>query len=354
MKTISPKKLNKGDKVAVISLSRGIVGEDFCHHYIALGSKRLREFGFELVFTKHCLSGMKYLANHPEDRAADLKAAFADDSIKGIVCAIGGDDTYKTLPYLMEDTEFVNLVKTHPKLFIGFSDTTTNHLMFYRLGMTSFYGPNFINDLCEMDTEMLPYTKASFAALFEGQEHIIKSSDIWYEERTDFSANQIGVPRISHKEEHGYELICGEGSFFGELWGGCLETIYSLLTGCYYGDEQEAAGKYHLILEGDEWDGKVLFLETCEECPAPDVLEQELLEFAKTGAFERVEGILVGKPQNEKFYEEYKAVWKRVLSNQPDVPVLYNVNFGHAYPRCVLPYGAAVSVDVNKGEIRVL
>ena len=36
-------------------------------------------------------------------RAKDLKDAFLDDSIAGIICAIGGDDTYRLLPYLMED-----------------------------------------------------------------------------------------------------------------------------------------------------------------------------------------------------------------------------------------------------------
>lgn len=28
-----------------------------------------------------------------------------DKSIKGIICAIGGDDTYKTILYLMEDED---------------------------------------------------------------------------------------------------------------------------------------------------------------------------------------------------------------------------------------------------------
>ena len=44
-----------------------------------------------------------YLKNHPESRAQDLKQAFLDKDIKMIITAIGGDDTYKTIPYLMED-----------------------------------------------------------------------------------------------------------------------------------------------------------------------------------------------------------------------------------------------------------
>ena len=34
-----------------------------------------------------------------------------------------------------------------------------NHLMFYRLGLETFYGPCIIADLAELNNEMLPYTK---------------------------------------------------------------------------------------------------------------------------------------------------------------------------------------------------
>ena len=55
--------------------------------------------------------------------------------------------------------------------------------------------------------------------------------------------------------------------------------------------------------------------------------------------FDSLSGIIVGKPQNEAYYEEYKTILCKVVNN-PDIPIVYNVNFGHAYPRCVLPYGA--------------
>ena len=123
------KKLQKGDKVAIVSLSSGMLGEEFCSHNIEIGVKRLEEYGLEPIFMPNSLRGIEYLKEHPEARAMDLKKAFLDDSIAGIICAIGGDDTYKLLPYLMEDLEFINAVKKHPKLFTGFSDTTINHLL---------------------------------------------------------------------------------------------------------------------------------------------------------------------------------------------------------------------------------
>lgn len=107
-----------------MSLSSGMLGEEFCNHNIEIGVKRLKEYGLEPVFMPNSLRGMEYLKEHPEARAEDLKQAFFDDSIAGIICAIGGDDTYRLLPYLMDDMEFIHAVEKHPKLFTGFSDTT--------------------------------------------------------------------------------------------------------------------------------------------------------------------------------------------------------------------------------------
>lgn len=155
-------KLRKGDKVAIVSLSSGMLGEEFCSHNIEIGVKRLKEYGLEPVFMLNALKGIKYLQENPHPRVQDLKDIFLNDSIAGIIRAIGGDDTYRLLPYLMEDYEFIEAVKKHPKLFTGFSDTTVNHLMFYKQGLSTYYGPNFICDLQEIANEMLPYTKRAF------------------------------------------------------------------------------------------------------------------------------------------------------------------------------------------------
>lgn len=45
-----PQALKTGDKVAIVSLSSGILGEESCLHQLNLGKKRLRELGLEPVF----------------------------------------------------------------------------------------------------------------------------------------------------------------------------------------------------------------------------------------------------------------------------------------------------------------
>ena len=103
---VKPKRLKKGDTIAVVSLSRGVLGEDFCKHQLKIGTERLEKMGLNVIFMSNSLKGLKYIEEHPEKRAEDLKEAFRNPEIKGILCAIGGIDGYKIFPYLMEDEEF--------------------------------------------------------------------------------------------------------------------------------------------------------------------------------------------------------------------------------------------------------
>ena len=350
---IKPKKLNKGDKVAIVSLSRGLLGMPFCKHELDIALKRLEEFGLIPVIMPNALKDMDYVQNHPEARASDLKQAFMDKEIKAIICAIGGDDTYKTIPYLMEDKEFIEAVKNNPKIFTGFSDTTNNHLMLNKLGLETFYGPNVLVDLAELDNEMLPYTKEYFEKFFMNESsYEIKSSPVWYYERESYGPEEVGKPRKSQNEEHGFEVLNGNGIVLGKLYGGCIQSLYDAYTSIRYGDENKVYAKYNILPTLEEWKEKILFIETSEEKMSPEQLEQILNYFKENKILEKVQGIIVGKPVDEKFYEEYKEIYKKVFEDIK-TPVLYNVNFGHSVPRCILPYGVNATVDYDNKKITI-
>ena len=56
---------------------------------------------------------------------------------------------------------------------------------------------------------MLPYTLHYFKELIEtGKISEIRPSDLWYEERTDFSPKALGTPRVSHTNT-GFDLLQG-------------------------------------------------------------------------------------------------------------------------------------------------
>ncbi len=339
--------LKLGDKVAIVSLSSGMLGEDYCKHNLDIGVKRLKEFGLDPVFMENSLMGVDFVKENPQLRALDLKTAFLDESIKGIFCAIGGIDTYKTLPYLLEDEEFKKIVNKNPKVFLGFSDSTTNHLMFHKLGLVTFYGQAFISDIADIGNDMLPYTKKHFLGLLEGHRITeIVSSDNWYDERRDFSVKSLGVDRVAHKELKGYEVLQGSKNFRGKLLGGCIETM---IDGLFAEGIKEVYEKYDIFPNKNEWEGKVMFLESSENCIEPEELRIFLKELRSRGIFEVISGIIVGKPQNEVYYEEYKSVYLDVVDK--DVPIMYNLNFGHALPRCILPLGVEVEVDIFNKKV---
>lgn len=349
---IKAKKLKVGDKIAIVSLSSGILGEPQIKHQIDLGIKRLNELGLNPVFMPNSLIGIEYVLKNPNKRAEDLKSAFKDDSIKGIICAIGGDDTYKTIPYLMEDQEFISLVKNKPKIFIGFSDSTNNHLMFNKLGLVTYYGLNFLSDLSELQTEMIPYTKESYERFFSDDSYEIVSSPVWYMNRTKYDKSQVNIPLIEKEETKGHEFINGFGKITGYFWGGCLESIYDIYTSERYDNQTGVYERYNLIPPKDFFKDKILFLETSEEKPLPSKFETMLEELIKQNILENVRCLLVGKPYDEVYYSEYRKVLLKI-SNKLNLPIVYNLNFGHSLPRAVIPYGVRGLVDFDNRRVMI-
>lgn len=208
---IKPKKLKKGDKVAIVSLSSGLAGEKMFRHRYEQGKKRLEQLGFNVVTMKNALKGIEYLYNHPEKRAEDFMEAILDKDIKGIICNIGGDDTIRLLPYI--DFE---AIANNPKVFMGYSDTTINHFMMQKAGVVSYYGPAVMTDFAE-NNNMHTYTlKYINEVLLENSEDIvIKSSDKWTSEYLDWAIEENdNIPRKMNEEKYGYEVLQGKRNIY--------------------------------------------------------------------------------------------------------------------------------------------
>lgn len=348
-----PSKLKGGDHIAIVSLSSGILGEDFCKHQLDLGVKRLKEIGLNPVFMPNSLKGIDYIKNNPAARASDLKEAFRDQNIKGIICAIGGDDTYKTIPFLMEDQEFINLVKNSPKVFIGFSDSTNNHLMLNKLGLVTYYGLNFLSDICELSPQILPYTLNSYRQFFKNDDfYEIVSSPHWYKNRIDYSLVSLGTKLKRFNENKGHETLCGKGNVKGLFFGGCLESLYDIYTGERYKDQRLVYEQYGLIPNKAFYEDKILFVETSEEMMPPKKFKSILDYFVKIEILTSIKALIVGKPYDEMYYDEYKRILINVCE-EIKLPAIYNVNFGHALPRAMIPYGVVGEVDFDKSIISV-
>lgn len=135
MRLTKPPRLKPADRVAVVTQSWG-APHVFPHRYAA-GKRQLEAtFGVEVVEMPHTLAEPNVLAADPAARADDLHRAFTDPDIAGVISSMGGDDSIRLLPHL--DLE---LLAAHPKVFVGYSDPTTIHLVLRRAGVASVFGP---------------------------------------------------------------------------------------------------------------------------------------------------------------------------------------------------------------------
>jgi muramoyltetrapeptide carboxypeptidase LdcA involved in peptidoglycan recycling len=335
---IKPKRLNIGDRAAIVSLSWGGLGEESLIHKYYIAKERLeRIFGLEVICMPHALKGSEFVALHPELRARDLMDAFSDDSISAIFCAIGGDDTIRILPYINLET-----IKKHPKVFMGYSDSTINHFMMYKAGLVSFYGPSVMCEFGEY-VSMFGYTqKAVKDILFSAWDsYNFLSSPDWTEDYILWQESNINTIHMMKKDVHGYDVINGSGVACGHLLGGCID-VFMMAIGT----------KIWPSLE--EWKEAILFIETSEEKPSPDFIKWTLRNLAAQGILNVIKGIMVGKPQGETFYEEYKTVINQVVAGEEkllDLPIFYNVNFGHAKPIGIIPYGIKAELNCENRTI---
>ena len=178
----------------------------------------------------------------------------------------------------------------------------------------------------------------------------IVPSDVWYEERTDWSKSAVGTERTKHENE-GFQLLQGKPVFAGKILGGCLESIYDIFDNSRYPDTISLCEKYDLFPSLEDWKGKILLLETSEEQPDPKHYRKMVETLKKVGVFDVVSGVICGKPMNELYFDEYKKIIVDVIDN-PNISVVANINIGHATPRCIIPFGIEAEVDAVNQKIR--
>ena len=143
----------------------------------------------------------------------------------------------------------------------------------------------------------------------------------------------------------------GPAVFQGKILGGCICTLFDLFDGGRYADSPALCAEYGLFPPAEDWRGRILLLESSEERPSPEKYRAALMHLKNAGVLEAVSGILVGKPQNEVYDKEYRAILREVVDD-PLKPIVCNLPIGHAMPRCILPFGVEAEVDVLNQRIR--
>lgn len=341
---IKPKHLQAGDIVATVSLSWGGAGE--LPHRYEQGKRQLEDtFGVTVIEMTNTLKPNEWLHDNPQARADDLHEALRNPEVKAIISNIGGDDSIRLLPYID-----VDLIRDNPKIFLGFSDSTITHFMFYRAGVTSFYGTSLLVGFAEnggMHDYQVEYLKR---ALFSSEPigHITPSK-AWTNEHLDWFDPTLTTVKRMMTESRGWRWLNGNGlngngKVTGELLGGCIEVL-------------EFIKDTPLWVQHANWKGKILFIETSEEEPEPAFLKWWLRNYAASGILANINAVIVGRPENNRYWREYDEVLLTVICAEAgltDLPIITGMDFGHSCPTFTLPFGVTAEIDCDAQRFAII
>ena len=342
MQKVKPKILRPGSHIAAISLSWG--GPGTLPYRYQIGKQQFEEaFDVTVVETEHALREADWLARNPKARADDLMAAFADETIDGVISTIGGEDSIRTLPYLDLD-----LIRRNPKVFMGYSDTTISHAACFKAGIVSFYGPSFMAGFAE-NGGMFPYMVDSIRHTLFSPEPIgiiAPNRERWTVEHLPWENPENQSIRRKLNPCTGWKFHQDEGVIEGQLFGGCVEVL-DWLRGTDY------------FPSADDLQNAILFLETSEEAAPPSILARFVRCIAAMGVLEMLSGILLGRPgggvDSDTFRAYDDALCKTVREEHGlnDMPIVTNMDFGHTDPMFVIPMGMQVRINSAKQEIAI-
>jgi muramoyltetrapeptide carboxypeptidase len=321
--------LRAGDTIAFVAPA-GVLDKQ----RIELAAERLRKMGFRTTYRDDVYRERGYLAGTDQTRAAELNEAFRDPQVKAIFPGTGGYGTTRILTSLDYD-----MIRTHPKIFIGFSDITALHLAIsQRTGLITFHSPNPMwglgspEDLTPLSAHW--FWRAILADRYEGQSCGYLISALAWSPAADETALR-GMCAIPPP----VTLVGGRAS--GRLTGGNLSLVAALM-----GTPFEI-----------ETRNRILFLEDIGE--APYRVDRMLCTLKLAGKFQDLAGAVLG--QFTRREEEDTSAETVTIDEVLDeyfkplgVPVIKNFPCGHHRCNATLPIGCRVEIDAVQGSVRLL
>lgn len=300
---IKPPALRPGDTVGIVAPASNVKRGD-----LEAGCKALRNAGYQPFYFDSILDQDLYFAGSAERRARELEQMFARDDVRVVLCARGGYGAN----YLLEAVN-LEAIKSHPKIFVGYSDLTTLLTYFAdAAGLITFHGPMVAKDWA-------------------------------HEDGIDFYSWQAALT-----ETKPWEPFLGAGSGAkglvdgkaeGILYGGCLSILVASL-----------GTPYEIRTEGT-----ILFLE--DLAAKPFQIDRMLMQLKLAGKLKGVRGIVFGEMKecvqtaNQGYTLEEVAL--RVVGKL-GVPVAYGVRSGHVTAgNITLPIGARAEVNVRGGQVNL-
>ena len=250
-------------------------------------------------------------------RIADLHAMFRDPQVKAIWAIRGGSGCISLLRHLD-----YRLIRTHPKILLGYSDITALHLAIHRhAGLVSFHGPVASSTPSDYSTQhllaVLMEPRDSYTIPMSVENDLRALTDPWYATRT----------------VHG-------GVTEGPLIGGNLSLVSALAGTPYAAD----------------FAGSLLFIEEVNE--EPYRIDRWLTQLDLAVGLDKAAGVMTGICENcgpqgdgpSLTLDETLDVHLRPLR----VPAVTGYSFGHIRHQFTLPVGVRARLDTEARTVTLL
>jgi muramoyltetrapeptide carboxypeptidase len=309
---IRPKKLEQGEKVALISPASNVTDPLDIYRAQEICTK----LGVNPIMPKSIADTPSgYKTRSVKDRVAEIHTAFSDKSVKAIFCIRGGYGSAELLDFLDYD-----LIRNNPKIICGYSDITALLTAINKkTGLVTFHSPVMLSNFNEVS--------------FNAFRKVIGSNEPY---------GIVKNPQSDGVRETYPTLTINQGTAQGRLIGGNLSLLTALI-GTPYQIETE---------------GKLLFIEDVGE--APYRLERMLVQMKQSGLLSKVKGVVIGKC-DECVAGSSQLSWDRselevydYIFSGMDYPVFYGLLFGHTSTQFTIPIGINAEIDATKGTLNLL
>ncbi|MDQ0088069.1 muramoyltetrapeptide carboxypeptidase LdcA involved in peptidoglycan recycling [Paenibacillus anaericanus] len=320
--------------IGITAPSSGVGSE--LHGLIKDACNRMNAKWFNVICGETVWTQDKAKSSPAKIRATELNDMMQDDNIHTVIPPWGGE-------LLIEVLEYIDFENIKSKWILGYSDISVLLLATtLKTGIATAHGPNLI-DLRGVHSDE---TTAMWQALLSIKtgESIIQHSSQKYQKEWN---HDIFSPCVFHLTEQTYWKVISDSNVMkvrvsGRLLGGCVDVIRHLI-GTPFGDVQYF--QQHVINN----DPILWYLENCELTTVD--LRRSLVQMKLAGWFENCSGIMFGRSEANQPVQDYTIgdVYEE-LSEELQIPIIYDIDCGHVPPQMTFINGAYAEVEVENGK----
>lgn len=291
---IKPPRLSHGQQIGIIAPAGPVTQSE-----IQPSIELLESFGYKVISSPHLYNRKGYVAGDDDTRIRDLHAMFYNENVKAIFCARGGYGALRLLDKINFD-----LIRTNPKIILGYSDITTLLLAIYKkTGLITFHGP--------VVKELSKNRNRDLESFFD----LVSSDKLFELNLTE------GIPLMPGKAR-------------GILLGGNLSLICHLIGTPFMPSLK----------------GSMLFIEEKEE-PLYRI-DRMLTHLKLSGLLEDLVGLMAGRFEGCGDISSINQLLVETMS-YIDIPVVSGLPVGHGLENIPLPIGVMAELDTERMTLSI-